>query len=106
MMRTVALFIFGTPLARLFDLNGEVNRVRKKHNRVIIAGDVRRFGHVINKDGVLGTHNHLFVGSDGGSARWATVCSLSATAKLNNVEPFSVASWNIAHSSDASSSES
>ena len=67
---------------------------------------VRRFGHVINKDGVLGTHNHLFVGSDGGSARWATVCSLSATAKLNNVEPFSVASWNIAHSSDASSSES
>jgi hypothetical protein len=61
---------------------------------VIIAGDVRRFGHVINKDGVLGTHNHLFVGSDGGSARWATVCSLSATAKLNNVEPFSVASWN------------
>jgi hypothetical protein len=82
-------------------LNGETNRVRKKHNRAIIAGDVRRFGHVINKDGVLGTHNHLFVGSDGGSARWATVCSLSATAKLNNVEPFSVASWNIAHSSDA-----
>src|SRR6266550_5201303 len=83
--------------SRLFDLNGETNRVRKKHNRAIIAGDVRRFGHVINKDGVLGTHNHLFVGSDGGSARWATVCSLSATAKLNNVEPFSVASWNIAH---------
>src|SRR5438132_14091873 len=56
MMRTVALFIFGTPLARLFDLNGEVNRVRKKHNRAIIAADVRRFGHVINKDGVLSTH--------------------------------------------------
>src|SRR6266853_2876586 len=74
--------------SRLFDLNGETNRVRKKHNRVIIAGDVRRFGHVINKDGVLGTHNHLFAGSDGGGARWATVCSLIATAKLNNVEPF------------------
>ena len=58
MMRTVALFIFGTLLARLFDLNGEVNRVRKKHNRAIIAADVRRFGHVINKDGVLGTHTH------------------------------------------------
>jgi len=40
MMRTVALFIFGTPLARLFDLNGEVNGVRKKHNRAIIAADV------------------------------------------------------------------
>jgi hypothetical protein len=42
--------------SRLFDLNGETNRVRKKHNRAIIAGDVRRFGHVINTDGVLGTH--------------------------------------------------
>jgi hypothetical protein len=38
-------------------LNGEANRVRKKHNRAIIAADVRRFGHVSNKDGVLGTHN-------------------------------------------------
>jgi hypothetical protein len=38
------------------DLNGEANRVRKKHNRAIIAADVRRFGHVSNKDGVLGTH--------------------------------------------------
>src|SRR3989442_1556034 len=61
MMRTVALFIFGTPLARLFDLNGEVNRVRKKHNRAIIAADVRRFGHVINKDGVLSTHRGFAV---------------------------------------------
>src|SRR6266566_1068408 len=42
--------------SRRFDLNGETNRVRKKHNRAVIAGDVRRFGHVINKDGVLGTH--------------------------------------------------
>jgi transposase len=32
--------------------------------------------------------NHLFAGSDGGGARRATVCSLIATAKLNNVEPF------------------
>ena len=30
----------------------------------------------------------LFAGSDGGGARWATVCSLITTAKLNNVEPF------------------
>jgi hypothetical protein len=26
--------------------------------------------------------------SDGGGVRWATICSLIATAKLNNVEPF------------------
>jgi transposase len=36
----------------------------------------------------LGRKNHLFAGSDGGGARWATVCSLIATAKLNSVEPF------------------
>ena len=36
----------------------------------------------------LGRKNHLFAGSDGGGARWATVCSLITSAKLNNVEPF------------------
>jgi hypothetical protein len=36
----------------------------------------------------LGRKNHLFAGSDGGAARWATTCSLITTAKLNNVEPF------------------
>jgi len=36
----------------------------------------------------LGRKNHLFAGSDGGAARWATVASLLATAKLNDVEPF------------------
>src|SRR5713101_7660491 len=36
---------------------GEANSVRKKDSRAIIAADVRRFGHVINKDGVLGTHS-------------------------------------------------
>ena len=36
----------------------------------------------------LGRKNHLFAGSDGGGIRWATVCSLVATAKLNDVEPF------------------
>jgi transposase len=36
----------------------------------------------------LGRKNHLFAGSDGGAVRWATVCSLITTAKLNNVEPF------------------
>jgi transposase len=36
----------------------------------------------------LGRKNHLFAGSDGGGARWATVCSLVTTAKLNDVEPF------------------
>jgi transposase len=36
----------------------------------------------------LGRKNHLSAGSDGGADRWATVCSLITTAKLNNVEPF------------------
>jgi transposase len=36
----------------------------------------------------LGRKNHLFAGSDGGGIRWATVCSLITTAKLNHVEPF------------------
>ena len=36
----------------------------------------------------LGRKNHLFAGSDGGGARWTTVCSLIATAKLNDIEPF------------------
>jgi transposase len=36
----------------------------------------------------LGRKNHLFAGSDGGAARWATVCSLISNAKLNDVEPF------------------
>ena len=30
----------------------------------------------------------MFAGSDGGASRWATVASLIATAKLNDVEPF------------------
>jgi transposase len=36
----------------------------------------------------LGRKNHLFAGSDGGAERWAIVCSLIASAKLNDVEPF------------------
>jgi transposase len=36
----------------------------------------------------LGRKNHLFAGSDGGGERWATVCSLITTAKLNDVEPY------------------
>lgn len=36
----------------------------------------------------LGRKNHLFAGSDGGGERWAVVCSLIETAKLNAVEPF------------------
>jgi len=36
----------------------------------------------------LGRKNHLFAGSDSGANRWATVCSLITTAKLNDVEPF------------------
>jgi len=36
----------------------------------------------------LGRKNHLFAGSDGGGRRWAVICSLIETAKLNNVEPY------------------
>jgi hypothetical protein len=32
--------------------------------------------------------NRLLAGSDGGGVRWATICSLIATAKLYNVGPF------------------
>jgi transposase len=36
----------------------------------------------------LGRKNHLFAGSDGGGARWAIVCSLIETEKLNGIEPY------------------
>lgn len=36
----------------------------------------------------LGRNNHMFAGSDGGADRWAIVCSLITTAKLNNIEPY------------------
>ena len=36
----------------------------------------------------LGRKNHLFAGSDGGGDRWAIVCSLVETCKLNDVEPY------------------
>jgi len=36
----------------------------------------------------LGRKNHLFAGSDGGGTRWAIICSLIETAKLNDVEPY------------------
>ena len=36
----------------------------------------------------LGRKNHLFAGSDGGGARWAILCSLIETCKLNGAEPF------------------
>jgi hypothetical protein len=36
----------------------------------------------------LGRKSHLFAGSDRGAVRWAMLCSLIATAKLNGVEPY------------------
>src|SRR4029453_7705964 len=48
--------------SRLFDLNGETDRVRKSQKSAIIAVDVRRFGHAINTDQVFGTHNQISVG--------------------------------------------
>jgi hypothetical protein len=52
------------------------HRARHQHRRT-------RYSSV-----TLGRKNHLFAGSDGGVQRWATVCSLITTAKLNDVEPF------------------
>jgi hypothetical protein len=42
--------------SRLFDLNGETKRVRKRQSSAIIAADVRRFSYLINTDKVFGTH--------------------------------------------------
>jgi hypothetical protein len=39
-------------------------RIRKKHYRAIIAGDVRRFGHVINKE-EFSVHNRIFLYQNG-----------------------------------------
>ena len=36
----------------------------------------------------LDRKNHLFAGSDGGGDRWAILCSLIETCKLNGVEPY------------------
>jgi len=36
----------------------------------------------------LGRKNHLFAGSDGGGERWAVLCSLIETCKMNGVEPY------------------
>ena len=36
----------------------------------------------------LGRKNHLFAGSDVGGERWATLCSLVETCKMNGVEPY------------------
>ena len=37
-------------------MNDKANRARQRQNSAIIVADVRRFAHVINTDGVLGTH--------------------------------------------------
>ena len=36
----------------------------------------------------LGRKNHLFAGSHEGGKRWAVICSLIETAKMNGVEPY------------------
>jgi hypothetical protein len=36
----------------------------------------------------LGRKNHLFAGSDIGGERWATLCSIIETCKMNSVEPY------------------
>ncbi len=51
---------------------------------MLVAGAVERAIRPV----ALGRKNHLFAGSDGGAERRATVCSLIATARLNDVEPY------------------
>jgi IS66 C-terminal element len=74
-----------------FQAENEMSSVRERTAR---QKEVARKGILPQPAGVkvhliaLGRKNHLFAGSDGGGVRWATVCSLIATAKLNNVEPF------------------
>jgi len=43
--------------SRLIDLNGETNSLKRKKSSAIIAVDVRRFGHAINRNEVFGTHS-------------------------------------------------
>jgi WD40 repeat protein len=45
--------------SRLIDLNGETNSLKRKKSSAIIAVDVRRFGHAINRNEVFGTHTGL-----------------------------------------------
>jgi hypothetical protein len=65
---------------RLFDLNSEANRVRKQQSSAIITADVRRFGHVINKDEVFGTHSGVLVSSYGPVATLSIFCADQALA--------------------------
>ena len=51
--------VLGLKSAPRLERRGEQS-FRKRQNRAIIAADVRRFGHVINTDGVLGTHKLNF----------------------------------------------
>lgn len=44
----------------------------------------------------LGRKNHLFAGSDGGGERWAVICSLIETCRLNGVEPYAYLTDSIA----------
>ena len=59
--------------SRLFDLNGETDRVSKRQKSAIIAVDVRRFGHAINTDEVFGTHSRPRM------AEWAARAEPNAT---------------------------
>jgi hypothetical protein len=52
-------------------LNGEANRVRKKQSSATIAADVRRFGQVIKKDEVFGTHRCMDSVSAKFTIHWA-----------------------------------
>ena len=63
--------------------NGVADAIRYARNE-LDTNTIERAIHPIT----LGRTNHLFADSDGGPARWATVCFLITTAKLNDVEPF------------------
>jgi hypothetical protein len=60
--------------SRLFDLNGEASRARKRQNRVIINADVRRFAHVINTGGILGAQHSWLARAYGLAAEKVEAC--------------------------------
>jgi hypothetical protein len=53
-------------------------KIEKRQNRAIIAAEVRRFGHVINTDGVLGTHR---------SCRAMSISPLACSPSRRNATP-------------------
>jgi hypothetical protein len=75
-------------LGRIPGRGGLAEAIRYTLSRWRALGHFLDDGRVELDNNSVERKNHLFAGSDGGAERWATVCSLIASAKLNDVEPF------------------